>query len=107
MWPPRLFRQVFGGLTCKVLAMTQNERILRHLEDGGALTQVEAFLEYGVGRLSSRICELRRAGYPIKRKFITKKNRYGEAVSFCRYWLENGVQSGADMADHVGIQRPD
>ena len=41
--------------------MTQNERILRHLQDGGTLTQAEAFLEYGVGRLSSRICDLRRA----------------------------------------------
>lgn len=69
--------------------MTQNERILRHLQDGGSLTQAEAFMEYGVGRLSSRICELRRAGYPIKREFITRKNRYGEPVSFCRYWLQD------------------
>ena len=35
--------------------MTQFERILRHLQDGNTLTQAEAFLEYGVGRLSSRI----------------------------------------------------
>ena len=68
--------------------MTQNERILRHMEDGRTLTQAEAFQEYGIGRLSSRICELRAAGYPIKREFETKKNRYGEPVSFCRYWLE-------------------
>lgn len=76
--------------------MTQNERILRHLEDGGTLTQAEAFLEYGVGRLSSRICELRRAGYPIRREFVTRENRYGEPVSFCRYWLEKeeGMQDG-------------
>lgn len=107
MWPPQLFRQVFGGLTCEVPTVTQNERILRHLEDGGTLTQAEAFLEYGVGRLSSRICELRRAGYPIQREFVTQKNRYGEAVSFCRYWLESGGKGGADMAGHVGIQRPD
>lgn len=107
MWPPRLFRQVFGGLNCEVLTMTQNERILRHLQDGGTLTQAEAFLEYGVGRLSSRICELRRAGYPIRREFVTRKNRYGEHTSFCKYWLENSAQSGADMAGHVGIQRPD
>ena len=72
--------------------MTQNERILRHLMDGGTLTQAEAFQEYGVGRLSSRICELRKAGYPIEREFVTAKNRYGELVTYCRYSLARGEQ---------------
>ena len=67
--------------------MTQCERILRHLQDGNTLTQAEAFLEYGVGRLSSRICDLRRAGYPIKGEIITQKNRYGEPCTFVRYSL--------------------
>ena len=53
--------------------MTQHERIIRHLESGYTLTQAEAFMEYGIGRLSSRICELRKLGYPIKGEFITDK----------------------------------
>lgn len=69
--------------------MTQHDRILRHLEDVGSLTQTEAFLEYGIGRLSSRICELRAAGYPIKSEFVAGKNRYGEPISFVRYSLES------------------
>ena len=69
--------------------MTQHDRILRHLEDVGSLTQTEAFLEYGIGRLSSRICELRAAGYPIKSEFVAGKNRYGEPSSFVRYSLES------------------
>lgn len=73
--------------------MTQNERILRHLMDGGTLTQAEAFQQYGIGRLSSRICELRAAGYPIEREFVTAKNRYNEDVSFCRYWLGRGSKA--------------
>lgn len=76
--------------------MTQCERILRHLQDGNTLTQAEAFLEYGVGRLSSRICELRQAGYPIRREFITRKNRYGEVISFCRYWLPDENEGEKD-----------
>lgn len=68
--------------------MTQHERILRHLKEVGSLTQAEAFLEYGVGRLSSRICDLRRAGYPIKGEFVTQKNRYGEPCTFVRYSLD-------------------
>ena len=57
--------------------MTQHERILRHLKSGYTLTQAEAFTEYGIGRLSSRICELRKLGYSIKGEFVTQKNRYG------------------------------
>ena len=68
--------------------MTQCERILRHFQDGNTLTQAEAFLEYGVGRLSSRICDLRRAGYPIKGEFVTQKNRYSESRTFVRYSLD-------------------
>lgn len=75
--------------------MTQHERILRHLKEVGSLTQAEAFQEYGVGRLSSRICELWAAGYPINREFETRNNRYGEPVTYCRYWLESeGVRNG-------------
>lgn len=68
--------------------MTQNERILRHLSTVGPLTQVEAFTEYGVGRLSSRICELRKAGYTIRSNFVTGKNRFGEPCTFVRYSLD-------------------
>lgn len=78
--------------------MTQSERILRHLQDGGSLSQAEAFLEYGVGRLSSRICELRRAGYPIKGEFVTRKNRYGEPCTFVRYFMED---SGEEKQEDI------
>ena len=63
--------------------MTQHERILRHLKGGEALTQAEAFTEYGIGRLSSRICELR------KGEFVTQKNRYGEPCTFVRYSMDD------------------
>lgn len=68
--------------------MTQHERILRHLESGYTLTQAEAFMEYGIGRLSSRICELRKLGYPIKAEFVKSKNRYGEPTAFVRYSMD-------------------
>ena len=67
--------------------MTQCERILRHIQDGNTLPQAEAFMEYGIGRLSSRICELRAAGYPIESEYVTGKNRYGELIPFVRYSL--------------------
>lgn len=72
--------------------MTQCERILRHLQDGKTLSQAEAFMEYGIGRLSSRICELRAAGYPIESEFVAGKNKYGEPIFFVRYSLSDNTK---------------
>jgi hypothetical protein len=41
--------------------------------------------EYGIMRLSSRVCELRDEGYNIKSEFVSSKNRYNEPVSFSKY----------------------
>lgn len=39
--------------------MTQCERILRHLQDYGSITQAEAVTEYGCYRLGARIWDLK------------------------------------------------
>ena len=68
--------------------MTQCERILRHMQDFGSITSLEAVNEYGIMRLASRICDLRTAGVPIKAETVTGKNCYGEPTSYSRYSLE-------------------
>lgn len=65
--------------------MTQKEQILRHLNDYGSITQLEAFRDYGIMRLASRINDLRRDGYDIHAVMERTKNRYGEAVTYARY----------------------
>lgn len=65
--------------------MKQTERILRHLREYGSITTYEAFSEYGITRLASRICDLRKAGYDIRGEFVTGKNRYGEPVTYSVY----------------------
>lgn len=35
--------------------MTQTEQVLRHLQDYGSITPVEAMAEYGIMRLGARI----------------------------------------------------
>ena len=67
--------------------MTQCERILRHLQDYGSITQAEAVAEYGCYRLGARIWDLKAQGIPIKSETVTGKNRYGERTSFSRYSL--------------------
>lgn len=73
--------------------MTQHERILRHLEDIGGLTQADAMQEYGIARLSARISELKSAGYPIRREMVAGRNRYQEPVSYARYFLERNQEA--------------
>lgn len=70
--------------------MTQKERIIRHLNDYGGITSYEAMTEYGIGRLASRIYELRAAGYDIRGETVAAKNRYGEPTRYTRYRLEGG-----------------
>lgn len=65
--------------------MTQCETILRHMEDFGSITSLEAMQEYGIMRLASRITDLKNAGIPIRRDMVIQKNRYGETVTFARY----------------------
>lgn len=73
--------------------MTQCERILRHLQDYGSITQAEAVTEYGCYRLGARIWDLKAQGVPIKSETVTGKNRYGERMCFARYSLERSNEA--------------
>ena len=68
--------------------MTQEQRILKHLKENGSITSWEAIIEYGITRISARIFELRKQGYRITTERETRKNRYGDNVSFAIYKLE-------------------
>lgn len=72
-------------LICEVSDMTQCEIVLRHMEDFGSITSLEAMQEYGIMRLASRITDLKKAGYPIRREIVSRKNRYGDTVNLARY----------------------
>lgn len=65
--------------------MKQSDIILRHLEDYGSITQMDAIRDYGIMRLASRVNDLRREGHPIITEVVTGKNRYGEPTRWARY----------------------
>ena len=67
--------------------MTQNEKILNHLENRGSITPLEAMDLYGIMRLGTRIHELKKAGYPVSARKVDRRNRYGEKVSVSEYRL--------------------
>jgi hypothetical protein len=68
--------------------MTQCDMILDHLKRHKDITTMDAFMMYGVTRLSARIWDLRHDGYNISSEQTTQKNRYGVKVTFATYRLE-------------------
>ena len=67
--------------------LSQKDKVLRHLKQVGPITPIEAFNDYAIMRLTSRICELKDEGHKIKSELISSKNRFGEKVSFSKYTL--------------------
>lgn len=70
------------------MAKTQLAEVLSYLQKHKGITPYQAFEKFGITRLADIIFKLRKAGYEIKSESISRKNRYGNTVTFCRYELE-------------------
>jgi len=67
----------------------QNVRLLKFLENKGSITQMEALNMLGIGRLASRVWELRNwHDVPIATKNVERINRYNEKVYVAQYVLQ-------------------
>lgn len=65
---------------------TQKDRIINYIRQFGSITSWEAYQDLGVMQLGARIDQLQKEGYEFETKWERKKNRYGEEVSFKRYY---------------------
>ena len=65
--------------------MTQNERILKYMDDYGSITPMDAFMDLGITKLATRIGEISRMGHRIEKKVEFTNNRYGQRVHYMRY----------------------
>jgi hypothetical protein len=63
---------------CKILKL--------HFNRGRSITQLQASIKYGIGRLASRINDLIREGYPIGSEFITVQKSNGKKARVKRYY---------------------
>lgn len=69
------------------MKITQKERIVNYIREFGSISSWEAYTELGITQLGARIDQLKKEGYDFKTEWESKKNRYGENVSFKRYYL--------------------
>lgn len=67
--------------------MTQCERILQYIEENGSITQLDALREFGCMRLASRMCDIKKMGYAVIKRTEKAKNRYGDTVTYARYFI--------------------
>lgn len=67
---------------------TQCERVLDYINDFGSITSLQAMRDIGCMRLASRINDLKRMGYPVRKRSVKAVNRYGETVYFAEYYIE-------------------
>lgn len=50
--------------------MTQEQAIISHLSTGQPITALESLRLYGVMRLASRICAIKKRGVPVKTRRV-------------------------------------
>lgn len=68
--------------------ITQEQMVLEYLQKHKQITSWEAFIRFGITRISAKIYNLRKLGYNISTTYETKKNRYGVMVTYGIYKLE-------------------
>lgn len=71
---------------------TQCQRILTYIKDFGSITSLQAMQDLGCMRLASRINDLKRMGFPIRKRSASAINRYNEKVYFAEYYIEEEKQ---------------
>tara|TARA_R110001606_G_scaffold392389_1_gene561266 strand:+ start:215 stop:445 length:231 start_codon:yes stop_codon:yes gene_type:complete len=69
------------------MKLNQKEKVIRHLNEYGTITPLDAFRDYGMMRLAAVIFNLKEDGYDIDSAMVSASNRFGEKVNFSEYKL--------------------
>lgn len=72
--------------------MTQCDILLKWFAEGKTISNLEALVDLGIGRLPSRIHDLKRRGYHIGECWEESINRRGDKCRFKRYYIINDKQ---------------
>jgi len=69
------------------MKFNQKQKVMRHLNNYGSITPLDAFRDYGIMRLAAVIFNLKEDGNNIESEMISSSNRFGEKVNFSEYKL--------------------
>lgn len=66
--------------------MTQEERVVKYVEEFGSITPFDAFRDLGVTKLATVVSRLiHKYGYTVKKEKVHITNRYGEKIWYMKY----------------------
>ena len=71
---------------------TQCQLILDYIDEFGSITPLEAIRDIGCYRLSARVSDLKKKGFPIESKMEPVLNRRGKQSRIARYSLGGEVR---------------
>lgn len=81
--------------------ISQKDRIINYIREFGSISSWEAYQELGITQLGARIDNLQKEGYTFKTEWEHRKNRYGENVSFKRYYLADIVSENMNHIPQI------
>jgi len=58
--------------------MTQTQEILNYLQEGNAITPIEALERFGCFRLGARVWDIKKMGYEIETKLVGDKKKWAQ-----------------------------
>ena len=83
------------------MKITQKERIIDYIRQFGSITSWEAYQDLGIMQLGARIDGLEKDGYVFRKEWEEKENRFGEPVSFKRYYLADMVSENMNHIPQI------
>lgn len=76
--------------------MTQTQAVLDWLKTHASISSMEAIKEFGATRLSAIIFNLRKRGYNIETVKCEGTDRFGNKMTFARYYLRDFTPDSSD-----------
>lgn len=68
--------------------MTQEDLIIRYINEFGSITPLDAFRDLGITKLATVVSRLKRQGFTFYQHLDFSYNRYGKMCHYMRYWLD-------------------
>lgn len=83
------------------MKVTQKERIIQYMRKFGSISSWEAYSDLGITQLGARIDQLKKEGHEFRTEWENNKNRYGEPVSYKRYYLADVVSENMEHIPRI------
>lgn len=83
------------------MKVTQKERIIQYIREFGSISSWEAYSDLGITQLGARIDQLKKEGHEFRTEWESSKNRYGEPVSYKRYYLADVVSENMEHIPRI------